>query len=126
MDMDVGDDLILGWDWLSGHDLNHLYPAVGLAMAPEPRCARSKGPASAVATAGSAGLSRVSPASLVGGVEVLRDGSVLHLASCFLAGTELRIEGADGPAFAALKAADVLGVTPRDLPPDRGMELIID
>jgi hypothetical protein len=27
MDMDVGDDLILGWDWISSHDLQHLYRA---------------------------------------------------------------------------------------------------
>ena len=27
MDMDVGDDLILGWDWISGHDLHHLHDA---------------------------------------------------------------------------------------------------
>jgi hypothetical protein len=25
MDLDVGDDLILGWDWISSHDLLHLY-----------------------------------------------------------------------------------------------------
>ena len=25
MDMDVGDDLILGWDWISSHDLGHLF-----------------------------------------------------------------------------------------------------
>ena len=25
MDMDVGDDLILGWEWSSSHDLKHLY-----------------------------------------------------------------------------------------------------
>ena len=25
MDIDVGDDLILGWDWISSHDLRHLY-----------------------------------------------------------------------------------------------------
>jgi hypothetical protein len=24
MDMDMGDDLILGWDWISSHDLRHL------------------------------------------------------------------------------------------------------
>jgi predicted aspartyl protease len=24
MDMDVGDDMILGWDWISSHDLRHL------------------------------------------------------------------------------------------------------
>ncbi len=27
MDMDVGDDLILGWDWISSHDLQHLFQA---------------------------------------------------------------------------------------------------
>ena len=27
MDLDVGDDLILGWDWISSHDLRHLYQA---------------------------------------------------------------------------------------------------
>jgi hypothetical protein len=25
MDMDVGDDMILGWDWISSYDLHHLY-----------------------------------------------------------------------------------------------------
>jgi hypothetical protein len=32
MDMDVGDDLILGWDWISSHDLHNLFQAgqVGL------------------------------------------------------------------------------------------------
>ncbi len=24
-DMDMGDDLILGWDWISSHDLRHLW-----------------------------------------------------------------------------------------------------
>jgi hypothetical protein len=27
MDMDVGADLIFGWDWISSHDLQHLYAA---------------------------------------------------------------------------------------------------
>ena len=27
MDMDVDDDLILGWDWISSHDLRHLFVA---------------------------------------------------------------------------------------------------
>ena len=27
MDLDVGDDLILGWDWISSHDLRYLYQA---------------------------------------------------------------------------------------------------
>ena len=25
MNMDVGDDLILGWEWISSHDLRNLY-----------------------------------------------------------------------------------------------------
>jgi hypothetical protein len=29
MDMDVGDDLILGWDWISSHDLRHLPGGTG-------------------------------------------------------------------------------------------------
>jgi hypothetical protein len=66
--------------------------------------------------------------SFVGGVEVLRDGTELHLASFCLADAELRLEGADDPAFATLKAeyADVLGGAPPGLPPDRGMELVIE
>ncbi len=37
MDMDVGDDLILGWDWISSHDLQHLFQTgqVGLQSGPE-------------------------------------------------------------------------------------------
>ena len=36
MDMDVGDDLILGWDWISSHDLRNLFQAgqVGLRSGP--------------------------------------------------------------------------------------------
>ena len=32
MDIDVGADLILGWDWISSHDLHNLFQAgqVGL------------------------------------------------------------------------------------------------
>jgi hypothetical protein len=64
---------------------------------------------------------------------VLKDGTVLHLASLCLADVELRLEGVDDPAFTALKFkyADVLGGAPPGLlggappglPPDRGMEL---
>ncbi len=36
-------------------------------------------------------------------MEVLKDGTELHLASFFLADAELRLVGADDPAFAALK-----------------------
>ncbi len=54
-------------------------------------------------------------------VEVLKDGTERHLASFCLADAELRLAGADEPAFATLKVqyADV----PHGLPPDRGMEL---
>jgi hypothetical protein len=69
--------------------------------------------------------SRVAPSlagRFVGGTEVLRDGAELHLASFGLADSELRLEGADAPAFAALKAeyAHVL-----DGPPP-GLELVIE
>jgi hypothetical protein len=62
------------------------------------------------------------------GVEVLKDGMKLHLASCCLADAELRLEGADDPAFAALKVtyADVLGGAPSGMQPDRGMELELE
>ena len=52
------------------------------------------------------------------GVEVLTDGTVLHLASIRLADAELRLDGSDDPAFASLKAkyADVLGGAPPGLP----------
>ena len=62
------------------------------------------------------------------GVEVLKDGTELHLASFGLADAELRLVGTDVPAFAALKAkyADVLGGAPHGMPPDRGMELELE
>ena len=61
-------------------------------------------------------------------MEVLKDGTVLHLASFCLADAELRLEGADDPAFEALKVkyADVLGWAPPGIPPDRGMELELE
>jgi hypothetical protein len=61
-------------------------------------------------------------------VEVLKDGTELHLASFSLADADLRLAGADDPAFAALKVeyADVLGGAPSGLPPDRGMELELE
>jgi hypothetical protein len=45
-----------------------------------------------------------------------------------MADAELRLPGADDPAFAVLRAeyADVLGGAPPGLPPDRGMELVIE
>ena len=61
-------------------------------------------------------------------MEVLKDGTELHLASFCLADAELRLEGADDPMFAVLKAqyADVLGGAPQGMPPDRGMELELE
>ena len=59
---------------------------------------------------------------------MLKDGTVLHLASFCLVDAELRLEGGDDPAFAALKVryADVMGGAPPGLPPDRGMELELE
>ena len=52
---------------------------------------------------------------------MLKDGTELHLASFVLADAELRLEGADDPRFATLKAqyAGVLGGPPPGMPPDR-------
>ncbi len=63
-----------------------------------------------------------------GGVEVLRNGTELHLASSCLAGVELRLAGDDDAAFAALKVeyADAVGGAPPGLPPERGMELVLE
>ena len=204
MDMDVDADLILGWDWISSHDLSHLYapgrvslrsgpallqldllpastrpaaralpvishgefrrllrqiecespvaadtplaPPTPLSLPETPR--RSTGwsrpvhadhaelasaEASALRTA-HAQRRPGRPAEPQGtgrfadGVEVLKDGTVLHFASFCLADAELRLEGTDDPAFAALKGkyADVLGGAPAGMPPDRGMELELE
>ena len=77
------------------------------------------------------GPSRAAPplaGRFAGGMEVLRDGTELHLASFCLADAELRLDRVDDPAFAALKAkyADVLGGAPPGLPPERDMELVIE
>ena len=211
MDMDVGDDLILGWDWISSHDLRHLFvaglvdlrsgttqlqldllpaaarPAVPAltkvighgefrrllrqivrddpeeAVAPPGHVPASQSPAATPLRPRSKGWSRPAHADHVElatleatarlaararrshrgpdrdpeppavgrftkGVEVLRDGTVLHLASFCLADAELRLTGTDDPAFTTLKAAyaDVLGGAPPGLPPDRGMELVLE
>ena len=62
------------------------------------------------------------------GMEVLKDGTELHLASFCLADAELRLAGTEDPPFAALKVkyADVLGGAPPGVPPDRGMELQLE
>jgi hypothetical protein len=210
MDMDVGADLILGWDWISSHDLRHFFregrvdvrsgtARLQLALLPAearplpatlstvmthgelrgllrqivhhdlpedttsvhvatettrptqgPQGLRSKGwsrPAAAdhaelaAFEAGERQAARErrrhggpSRAALrltdrfVDGVEVLRDGTELHLASFCLTDAELRLSGDDDPAFLALKAkyADVLGGAPPGMPPERGMELVIE
>ena len=58
---------------------------------------------------------------------MLNDGTVLHLTSFCLTDAELRLEGADDPAFAELKVryVDVLGGAPAGTPPDRGIELYL-
>ena len=62
------------------------------------------------------------------GTERLTDGTELHLASLRFVDTSLNLQGADHPAFAALKSAfaDVLGGPPPGLPPDRGIELVLE
>ena len=62
------------------------------------------------------------------GVEVLKDGTVQHLASFSLTDAELRLEGADDPVFAELRVryADVLGGAPAGMPPDRGIEIELE
>ncbi len=62
------------------------------------------------------------------GIEALRDGTELHLASFHVADAELHLACDDDPDFAALKVeyADVLGGAPPGLPQDQGMELTGD
>jgi hypothetical protein len=61
-------------------------------------------------------------------MERLSDGTELHLASLRFVDTSLTLQGTDHPAFADLKEefADVLGGPPRGLPPDRGIELVLE
>ena len=64
----------------------------------------------------------------VGGSELLADGAELYLASLRPADASLAFEGRDHSAFADLKAeiADVLAGPPPGLPPDRGIELVLE
>ncbi len=182
MDMDVGADLILGWDWISSHDLHHLHadghvrfrsgpdllqldllpagtsptartlPVIGhgefrlllrqlthelpagvdsppAPTTPSPATTprSSKGwsrqlnadhaelaAAEAAAVQAARALRRPGqpPAPRCVGrfadgmepmMEVLKDSTELHLASFCLAHAELRLEGTDDLAFAALK-----------------------
>ena len=203
LDLGPGLDIILGWDWISSHDLRFLYPqgdivgsglhgslSAPLQRVPSPGSAQARvlighgefrrmlrrvipsappeaadGPATAayvVATSPPArhgGMSKpleplgteelaavarqrqerrelrrfgsTPPAALprfLNGIELLNDGTELHLASLRLVDTSLTLSGADHPAFAALKDefADVLGGPPPGLPPDRGIELVLE
>ena len=203
MDMDVGADLILGWDWISSHDLHHLYadgqvrfrsgpallqldllpagarpatrtltviahgefrrllrqvvhvPTAGVdspptpTTPPPPAMPRSSTSWSRPLHADHAELAAVEAATAMAarirrrpgrppeprcfdrfadGMEVLKDGTELHLASFCLADAELQLAGTDDPAFEALKVkyADVLGGAPPGMPPDRGMELELE
>ena len=194
-----GLDIILGWDWISSHDLRFLYPqgavrgsglfdaltaplqATGSALAQTlighgefrrmlRRVVPADPPASAATTPtatpspppltphsglskpleplGAAEVARLDaaaearrarwvcrrcgptppPVRFATGVELLSDGTELHLASVRFVDTSLDLQGSDHPAFAALKAeyADVLGGPPPGLPPDRGIELVLD
>ena len=62
------------------------------------------------------------------GVEVLKDGTEMHLASFCFEDLALHLACGDDPAFTAIKTkhADVLGVAPPGLPPDRVMELELE
>ena len=206
MDLDVGADLILGWDWISSHDLQHLYnggqvcfrsgpallqldllpadarpvartlPVIGHGEfrrllrqlvhelpaeeesadpppgpAPPPPLATPRSSpgwsrplhadhaelAATEAATAQAARARRRPGRppaprcvgrFADGMEVLKDGTELHLASFCLADAELRLAGCDDPGFAALKVryADVLGGAPPGMPPDRGMELELE
>ena len=174
MDMDVGADLILGWDWISSHDLHHLYadgqvrfrsgpallqldllpagarpaartlPVIGhgefrrllrqLAhelpagadsppvptTPPPPTTPRSSKGWSRPLHADHSELAAVEAATaqaararrrpgrppeprcvgrFADGMEVLKDGTELHLVSFCLADAELRLAGADDPAL---------------------------
>jgi len=68
------------------------------------------------------------PARFTTGMERLTDGTELHLASLRFVDAGMTLEAADHPAFTALKTefADVLGGPPRGLPPDRGIELVLE
>ena len=186
MELHVGTELILGWDWISSHKLEQLYPD-GRAQATSgsgqvsldlhrkrPRDADtglgvlidhsefrrmlrqvvpSESPIRVAATSNSGwskplqadhaelaaleatarqrgrirrGLGGDTPC-FSEGVEVLKDGTELHLASLG-PDAALRLNGRDNPAFEPLqqKFKDVLNGAPPGLPPDRGMELELE
>ena len=186
MELHVGTELILGWDWISSHKLEHLYPdgralaTSGVAPVPldlhrrrprgedaglgvlldhgefrrmlrqvvpsvavsgttatsnsgwsKPLWADHAGLAALEATARQRGRIRRGlggePPRFAEGVEVLQDGTELHLASLG-PDASLRLDGQDNPAFENLQEhfKDVLDGAPPGLPPDRGMELELE
>ena len=62
------------------------------------------------------------------GFEDLKDGTTLFLATLGVVDGELRLEGKDDPAFEPLiaKYQETLGGPPKGLPPDRGIELVLE
>ena len=68
------------------------------------------------------------PPRFADGFEILADGTELHLASLRFPDAALTLPGQDHPAFAALKEefSDVLSPPPPGLPPDRGIELVLE
>ena len=149
----TGDDIILGWDWMQGHDLRFLYAdgaadvttgeqRIQLSLFPTAlqtppgggvesctvlsqgalrRMLRTVVPHAGATTAECNGL-------FADGFEDLRDGTTLFLATLGVVDGELRLEGKDDPAFAPLiaKYQETLGGPPKGLPPDRGIELVLE
>ena len=199
LDLSPGLDIILGWDWISSHDLQFLYPqgtvsgtgfsgplslplrcrapstpssasvlighgefrrmlrrlvpagnatAAAAAVVAEDPPARHGGMSKPLAPLGAAELAAAANARraralrrrfgsdvaalpaprFADGIELLDDGTELHLATVRFSDASISLEGDDHPAFAALKAefADVLAGPPPGLPPDRGIELVLE
>jgi len=145
----TGDDIILGWDWMQGHDVRFLY-ADGAAdvTAGAQRIQLSLFPAALQGAPGRPGAAESSTLVSHGalrrmlrtvvprpgatkaecnglfadGFEDLKDGTTLFLATLGVVDGELRLEGKDDPAFEPLiaKYQETLGGPPKCLPPDRG------
>ena len=151
----TGDDIILGWDWMQGHDVRFLY-ADGAAdvTAGAQRIQLSLFPAALQGAPGRPGAAESSTLVSHGalrrmlrtvvprpgatkaecnglfadGFEDLKDGTTLFLATLGVVDGELRLEGKDDPAFEPLiaKYQETLGGPPKGLPPDRGIELVLE
>ena len=150
----TGDDIILGWDWMQGHDMRFLYAdgaadvttgaqRMQLSLFPAAlqggtlgrgvegnallthgalrRMLRTVVPRPGAPTAECNGL-------FADGFEDLKDGTTLFLATLSVVDGELRLEGKDDPALEPLiaKYQETLGGPPKGLPPDRGIELVLE